>query len=64
MTPSEKFENLLKLYSYAKTRNLPASLVTNLLHEILSLSLKLESFKVDLFQEYIKRPLERSVYLL
>jgi len=63
MTQEDKFENLQRLYQYAKQRNLPASLVTNLLHEILMLSIKLDTYKEDLFKEYIKRPLERNYNL-
>lgn len=63
MTQDDKFENLQRLYQYAKQRNLPESLVTNLLHEILMLSIKLDNYKEDLFKEYIKRPLERNYNL-
>jgi hypothetical protein len=55
---------LQKLYQYAKQRNLPAALISNLQHEILMLSIKLDHYKEDLFKEYLKRPLERSHYLL
>lgn len=44
MSRREKFETLLKLYQYAKTRKLPKTLISNLLHETLALSLKLEEW--------------------
>lgn len=63
MTLEEKFETLQRLFQYAKTRKLPDSLVSNLLHEILALSIKQDDFKIDLFTEYIKLPLEYNTHL-
>jgi len=54
----EKYENLEKLYNYAKTKNLPKSLVQNLQHEILTTSIKLDKYDVELFKLYIQDPLE------
>ena len=51
------------LYTYAKTKDLPKSLKQNLLHEMLSLSIMLDSYDEVLFKEYIRYPLERNHYL-
>jgi hypothetical protein len=60
MTNEEKFDNLEKLYKYSKNRELAPSLVSSLLHEILLLTFKIENYRVDLFKEYIKRPMEKT----
>jgi hypothetical protein len=39
------------------------SLRQNLMHEMLTLTIKLDQYKEDLFKEYLKFPLERSIYL-
>lgn len=63
LTRQEKYDCLFRLYQYAKTKKLPESLISNLLHEILALSIKLDDYKQDLFKEYLKLPLERNNYL-
>jgi len=66
MTNQEKFENLEKLYKYAKNRDLPPSLISNLLHELLLLTFKLDTQMkhIDLFKQYIERPLEKNHELM
>lgn len=63
MTNQEKFDNLEKLYKYAKNRDLSPSLISNLLHELLMLTFKLENYNETLFVEYLDRPLEYSMFL-
>ena len=60
MTDEEKLQNLERLYSYAKERNLPKSLVSSLLYEILLLTIKLETYKEELFKEYLELPMEHD----
>lgn len=56
----EKLANLFALYNYASTRKLKKSLIQNLLHEILILTIKLDNYREDLFKEYLKFPLEMN----
>ena len=63
MSIQDKFHNLERLYNYAKQRNLPGSLISNLLHEMLLLSIQLDNYIEDIFKEYMKRPLEYNTRL-
>jgi hypothetical protein len=47
---------------YSKQRKLPKSLTSQLMHELLLLSMKLEDYRIDIFKEYLKQPFERSLY--
>jgi len=58
MSLEEKKINLEKLYQYAKSTSMPYSLLVNLMHEILTLTIKLDDFNEELFLEYIRAPLE------
>jgi hypothetical protein len=63
MSHEEKFANLQKLYKQATSMDMGKSLRQNLMHEMLTLTIKLDQYKEDLFKEYLKFPLERSIYL-
>lgn len=63
MTPREKFDTLLRLHEYAKKNELPKTLISNLVHEILALSIKMEDYRTAIFKDYLKMPLERNMYL-
>ena len=63
LSHEEKYQNLNRLYQYAKSRDLPKSLSLNLLHEILTLTIKLDAYNEELFKEYLKFPLERNDHL-
>ena len=49
MTDEDKKVNLEKLYYFAKTRKYALSLIQNLLHELLVLTIKLDDYKEELF---------------
>jgi hypothetical protein len=42
---------------------LPKSLLQNLVHEMLTLTIKLDGYEEDLFKQYLQFPLERSDHL-
>ena len=58
LTIEDKLQNLKTLYQYAKSRKMTKSLIKNLQHEILALTIKLEEYDEELFKEYIEDPLE------
>ena len=63
MTNEEKLQNLERLYQYAKSRELPKSLLQNLLHEILTLTIKVDDYREDFFNDYLANPLESNGFL-
>ncbi len=48
------------LYNYAKAKNFSNGLCSTLLHEIMTLSIKCDDYKEDLFIEYLKNPMEKN----
>ena len=55
----EKRSNLLQLYSYAKSKNMPKTLQGSLLIEVLDLGIKIGTYDEVLFREYLDMPLAR-----
>jgi hypothetical protein len=55
----EKRANLLSLYSYAKSKQMPKTLQGSLLIEVLDLGIKIGVYDEDLFREYLDMPLAR-----
>ena len=55
----EKRSNLLQLYTYAKSKNMPRSLQSSLLIEVLDLGIKIGTYEEVLFREYLDMPLVR-----
>jgi hypothetical protein len=55
--------DLESMYQYAKTQGLNKGLISSLLEQMLRLSLKLDTYREDLFKEYIERPTEVNPYL-
>jgi len=53
----EKRANLITLYSYAKSKNMPKSLQSSLLIEILDLGIRVNIFDEKLFREYLEMPI-------
>ena len=56
MNDQEKYENMLKMYTFANEKKMPISLKALLLYEVLLLSIKLDDYKFDLFDEYLAYP--------
>eukprot|EP00347_Sterkiella_histriomuscorum_P016748 403352004 len=52
----EKRANLLHLYNYAKSKDMPQSLQSSLLIEVLDLGIKLSIYDEDLFRQYLAIP--------
>jgi hypothetical protein len=55
-----KLANLKNLLEFAEIHKLAESLVQNLLHEIMTLTIKLDQFDEPLFKKYLKAPLEKN----
>ena len=55
----EKRSNLLQLYTYTKNKNMPRSLQSSLLIEVLDLGIKIGTYDEALFREYLDMPLVR-----
>lgn len=60
LTIPEKLQNVIVLFNYAKTKNFSNGLCSTLLHEIMTLSIKCDDYKEDLFIEYLKNPMEKN----
>lgn len=58
LTDQEKLRNLELLYKYAKEKKLNKALRSNLMHEIMQMTVKLGEYRLDLFEEYLELPLE------
>ncbi|CDW90653.1 UNKNOWN [Stylonychia lemnae] len=56
MSNDEKRANLLQLYNYTKSKNMPQSLQSQLLSDALDLGIKLNIYDEDLFRDYLKIP--------
>ena len=56
-SPEEKRSNLLTLYNYAKSKNMPKSLQASLLIEVLDLGIKVNQYDEKLFREYLEVPI-------
>ena len=63
LTQDQKLDNLKNLLDYAEKHKVADSLVQNLLHEIMTLTIKLDQFDEDLFKKYLKAPLEKNQHL-
>ena len=62
-TQDQKLSNLKNLLEFAEKHKVADSLVQNLQHEILTLTIKLDQFDEELFKKYLKAPLEMNQHL-
>jgi len=60
LTQEMKLDNLKNLLEFAEKHEVADSLVQNLLHEIMTLTIKLDQFNEELFKKYLKAPLEMN----
>lgn len=57
---TQKLNNLITMVGFAKTNKLKDALISNLLHNALKLTIRLDDFREDLFKEYLDMPLEEN----
>ena len=55
--------DLESMYQYAKNNDLHKGLISSLLEQMLQLTLKLDTYREDLFKEYLERPTEHNLNL-
>jgi len=63
LTQEMKLANLNNLLQFAEGHKVADSLVQNLTHEIMTLTIKLDQFDEETFKKYLKAPLEKNEHL-
>ena len=58
----EKFDNLKLLYTFAKSKEAELSLLHNFLHELLMIQIATNKHDIQMFEEYLKYPIESWMY--
>jgi hypothetical protein len=57
-----KLNNLITMLGFAKTNKLKEELISNLLHNALKLTIRLDDYREDFFKEYLDMPLEENAH--